>query len=72
MKAIEVIGRIDERSQLVLDSPLTIDLQSRVEVVVLVSKSYGIDADNLNEKEILGDLRQAWEVRNGKTILGKL
>ncbi|MEM8828647.1 MAG: hypothetical protein AAGE96_04725 [Cyanobacteria bacterium P01_G01_bin.19] len=69
MKAIKVMGTVDDKGQIALDSPLTIEKQSRVEVIVLVSEENEAEEENLIKKEILSDLSQAWqEVKNGETI----
>lgn len=70
MKAIKVMGTVDERGQLALDYPLTIDKQSRVEVIVLIDEEETELSENVQSKEeILGDLRQAWqEVKNGEAL----
>ncbi len=69
MKAIKVMGTIDEQGQLALDSPLTIDKQSRVEVIVLIPDEAEAEEDFQTKEEILNDLRQAWqEAKNGDTI----
>ena len=68
MKAIKVMGTVDEKGQLALDSPLTIDKQSRVEVIVLVLEDPEAEG-SLTKEEILEDLRQAWqEAKSGNTI----
>ena len=68
MKAIKVMGTVDEKGQLALDSPLAINKQSRVEVIILVAEETAIE-DYQTKEEILGDLRQAWqEAKNGETI----
>jgi hypothetical protein len=36
MKAIKVMGKIDERGQLTLEKPLLIDTKQPVEVIVLI------------------------------------
>ena len=67
MKAIKVMGTVDEKGQIALDTPLSIEKQSRVEVIVLVSEEKA--SENLTKEEILSDLRQAWqEVKNGEAI----
>lgn len=67
MKAIKVMATIDEQGQLALDSPLMVDRNSRVEVIVLIPEEQ-IDDDKPKE-EILEDFRQAWhEAMTGKTI----
>ncbi len=69
MKAIKVMGTIDDKGQIVLDSPLTIEKQSRVEVIVLVSEDNEAEEDNLTTKEIVSDSSQAWqEAKNAETI----
>ena len=68
MKAIKAMGTIDDKGQLALDSPLAIDKQSRVEVIILVAEET-TEKEDLTKEEILGDLHQAWqEVKSGKTI----
>ncbi len=69
MKAIKVMGSIDEHGQLRLDSPIITDKNSRVEVIVLIPEEAEVDEDNTSNEEILEDFRQAWhEARTGKTI----
>ncbi|MDJ0531802.1 MAG: hypothetical protein QNJ70_04765 [Xenococcaceae cyanobacterium MO_207.B15] len=68
MKAIKVMGTIDEQGQLALDSPLTVEKPSRVEVIVLIPEDTEIE-ENQTKEEILNDFRQAWqEAMNGETI----
>lgn len=68
MKAIKVMGTVNEQGQLALDSPLTIEKQSRVEVIVLVPEEAEAE-ENQTKEEILNDFRQAWkEAKNGDTI----
>ena len=68
MKAIKVMGIVNEQGQLTLDFPLVVDKQSRVEVIVLISEEVKEDCDPTKEA-ILNDFRQAWqEAQNGKTI----
>ena len=69
MKAIKVMGTVNEQGQLALDSPLTIEKQSRVEVIVLIHEETEAEADIQTKEEILSDFRQAWqEAQNGDTI----
>ncbi len=70
MKAIKVMGTVDEQSKLALDFSLNIDnKQSRVEVIVLIPEELETEEDNQTKEEILGDLKQAWqEAKNGDTI----
>ncbi len=66
MKAIEVTGTVDDKGQLSLDAPLTVDKFTRVRVIVLLS-----DADN--DKELLESpqesFRQGWhDVKTGNVL----
>jgi hypothetical protein len=68
MKAIEVMGTVDEQGQLALDTPLTLDRKSRVKVIVLIPEEEN-DEEDKSKEEILVDFRQAWhEAMTGKTI----
>ena len=68
MKAIKVMGTIDERGQLALDFPLTVDKQSRVEVIILIPESSEPEIATTKE-QILNDFRTSWqEAKNGNTI----
>ena len=68
MKAIKVMGTVDEQRQIALDSPLTVKKQSRVEVIVLIPEKAEAE-ENQTKEEILNDFRQAWkEAKNGDTI----
>lgn len=67
MKALKVMGTIDEMGQLILDQPLTNDKNSRVEVIVLISEE--IDQNAPSQAEVLADFKQAWhEAMTGQTI----
>ena len=67
MKALKVMATIDEQGQLTLDRPLTIDKNSRVEVIVLIPEA--ADLDDTSQTEALADFRQAWhEAMSGQTI----
>ena len=69
MKAIKVMGTVDEQGQIALDSPLNIDKKSRVEVIVLIPEETEPEAVNQSKEELLEDFRQAWqEAMNGDTI----
>ncbi|MBO1351766.1 MAG: hypothetical protein EBE86_032335 [Hormoscilla sp. GUM202] len=69
MKAIKVMGRIDDRGQLALDEPLSIDTNQRVEVIVLIPEIATLDDDDEPKAQILDDFRQAWhEAMTGQTI----
>jgi hypothetical protein len=67
MKALKAMATIDEQGQLTLDSPLTTDKNSRVEVIVLIPETADIE-DKL-QAEILADFRQSWhEAMSGQII----
>lgn len=70
MEAVKVMGTIDERGQLMLDQPLELVENSRVEVIILVQESSPISAEEDTPKEeVLADLRQAWrEAMTGQAI----
>ncbi len=69
MKAIKVMGTIDEQGQLALDFPLIIDKRSRVEVIVLIPEESELETDKQSKEEILDDFRVSWqEAMNGDTI----
>jgi len=68
MKAIKTTGTVNEKGQLALDSPLTVEKQSRVEVIVLIPEEIE-EEDVQTKEEILNDLRTSWqEAQNGDTI----
>jgi hypothetical protein len=67
MKALKVMGTIDEQGQLTLDQPLVIDRNSRVEVIVLIPET--TDDDEPSQADLLKDFKQAWhEAMTGQTI----
>lgn len=70
MKAIKVMGTIDEGGKLALDAPLLIDKNRRVEVIVLIPETADNNSDeDFSKAEILKDFRQAWhEAITDKTI----
>jgi hypothetical protein len=74
MKAIKVMATIDEEGKLALDKPLTIDKNSRVEVIVLIPEKVNLDEDEDEDEDepeatIRDYFRQAWhEAMTGKTI----
>ncbi|NJL79535.1 MAG: hypothetical protein HC836_07515 [Richelia sp. RM2_1_2] len=68
MKAIKVMATTDVSGQIILDTPLEIEKNSRVEVIVLIPEAK-IDGDETPKEEIVEDFRQAWhEAMTGKTI----
>ncbi len=69
MKAIKVMGTVDEQGQIALDSPLNIDKKSRVEVIILIPEELKSEAGKQSKEALLEDFRQAWqEAMNGDTI----
>ncbi|WP_442941288.1 type II toxin-antitoxin system RelN family antitoxin [Nostoc sp.] len=61
------MATINEEGQLTLDHPLTIDKNSRVEVIVLIPDEE--TPDETSQAEVLADFRQAWhETMTGQTI----
>ena len=71
MKAIEVMGTVNEQGQLSLDQPLSVERNSRVRVIVLLSdeevSEEGFSAESFRtswEQAIKGEtlpLSQLWE-----------
>lgn len=69
MKAIETTATINEQGQLLLDSPLEIDVDQRVRVIVLVGEEEDLDPDDTPKEVVLNGLRQSFkEVLSGQTI----
>jgi uncharacterized protein YrzB (UPF0473 family) len=67
MKALKIMGTIDEQGKLTLDRPLITDKNSRVEVIVLIPEEE--DKDDKSQAEVLADFRQSWhEAMTGQTI----
>lgn len=67
MKALKVMGAIDEQGQLTLDQSLVLDKNSRVEVIVLIPET--TDDDEPSQADLLEDFKQAWhEAMIGQTI----
>ncbi|MBW4622491.1 MAG: hypothetical protein KME17_24435 [Cyanosarcina radialis HA8281-LM2] len=68
MKAFEVMGKVNEKGELLLDEPLEINTPSRVKVILLVSDENEFDPDDTPVVEIKASLRRALEeVKEGKT-----
>lgn len=62
MKAFEVTGTIDEKGQLLLDRPLTLDTPGPVRVIVLLSEPIDEteeDPDDTPVEEVKASLRRA-------------
>jgi hypothetical protein len=78
MKVFEVMGKIDEKGQLLLDEPLEINSLSSVKVIVLIldesendydnEYEYEYDPDDTPMEEIKASLKRALlEYKEGKT-----
>ncbi|WP_293149495.1 MULTISPECIES: hypothetical protein [unclassified Microcoleus] len=71
MKAFEVTGTIDEKGQLLLDRPLTLDTPGPVRVIVLLSEPTDEteeDADDTPVEEVKASLKRALqEAKTGQT-----
>ncbi len=68
MQAFEVMGRVDENGQILLDEPLEITSDSRVKIILLVMDNREPDPDDTPVEEIKASLRRALaEVKAGKT-----
>lgn len=70
MQAFEVMGTIDEKGQLILDSNLNITTPSRVKAIVLLTneKESESDPDDTPVAEIKASLKQALQqVKTGET-----
>ena len=69
MKAVKVMGTINEQGQLSLDQPLQSSKNIRVEVIVLIQEESETSEEDFSKEEILADFRQAWhEAMTGQTI----
>ncbi|UUO17628.1 MULTISPECIES: hypothetical protein [Aphanizomenonaceae] len=69
MKAFEVMGKVDEKGQLLLDKPLEIYTSSQVRVIILVSDDIESDPDDTPIQEIKESLKTALqEAKAGKRI----
>ena len=69
MKALKIMGIINEQGQLTLDNPITTAKNGRVEVIVLIPEESEIDEEKEPKTAILEDFRQAWhEAMTGQTI----
>ncbi len=68
MKAIKVMATVDQQGQLALDTPLVVNENSRVEVIVLVPEAIERDEDDEPTAKILESLRQSLQdAKAGKT-----
>jgi hypothetical protein len=67
MKALKVMASINDQGQLMLDYPLQLETNTRVEVIILVPEPK--DVEETSKKEVLADFQQAWhEAMTGQTI----
>lgn len=70
MKAFEVMGKFDEKGQLLLDKPLEIHALKQVRVIILVPDETESDSDDTSVMEIKASLKTALqEAKAGKRIL---
>ncbi|AFZ59196.1 hypothetical protein H6G54_02225 [Anabaena cylindrica FACHB-243] len=69
MKAFEVMGKVNEKGQLLLDKPLEIHTSSLVRVIILVLDETEFDPDDTPIVEIKASLKTALqEAKAGKRI----
>ncbi|MDJ1177374.1 hypothetical protein PJF56_00710 [Roseofilum sp. BLCC_M91] len=69
MQAFEMMAKVDQNGQLLLDQPLEIRSESRVKVILLVSDEEEVDPDDTPVEEIKASLRRALqEAKEGKRI----
>ncbi|MEG3919125.1 type II toxin-antitoxin system RelN family antitoxin [Microcoleus sp. POL10_C6] len=72
MKAFEVTGTIDEKGQLILDRPLTLDTPGPVRIIVLLPEPKDEaeeDPDDTPVEEVKASLRRALqEAKTGQRI----
>ncbi|MEG4029532.1 MULTISPECIES: type II toxin-antitoxin system RelN family antitoxin [unclassified Microcoleus] len=72
MKAFEVTGTIDEKGQLILDRPLTLDTPGPVRIIVLFQEPTDEaeeDPDDTPVEEVKASLRRALqEAKTGQRI----
>jgi len=64
MKAFEVTGTIDEKGQLILDRPLTLDTPGPVGIILLLPEPTDEaedDPDDTPVAEVKASLRRAWQ-----------
>jgi hypothetical protein len=69
MKAVEVMGKINDKGQLLLDEPLDIKSESRVKVILLISDEDEVDPDDTPTEEIQASLiRALQDAKAGRRI----
>jgi hypothetical protein len=70
MKAFEVTGTIDEKGQLILDRPLTLDTPGPVRIIVLLPEPTDEaedDPDDTPVEEVKASLRKGLLARQSRT-----
>lgn len=68
MKAIEVMGTINEQGQIFLDQPLTVDKNTRVRVIVVVTENQEVQDEELLESA-QESFSQGWDdAMTGNTL----
>lgn len=68
MKAIEVMGIVNEQGQLSLDQPLPVDKDTRVRVIVILSENEEVQDEELLESAP-ESFRQGWyDAMTGNTL----
>ncbi|MEL6162091.1 MAG: hypothetical protein AAFR18_23030 [Cyanobacteria bacterium J06627_32] len=69
MNAIETTATVNGQGQLHLDSPLEINENQKVRVIVLVAAEDESEADEITKQELLDDFRQSVsDALSGKTF----
>ncbi|NJM73871.1 MAG: hypothetical protein HC862_29260 [Scytonema sp. RU_4_4] len=73
MKAIEIMGTVDEQGQLSLDVPLSVDKHTRVRVIVLLAEEAEKENKHEEDEEIsesaTESFRQGWyDAMTGNTL----
>lgn len=57
VQAIEVMGTVDEQGHLTLDVPLTLEKQTRVKVIVLISEA--VEENNNNISMVISEVKES-------------
>jgi hypothetical protein len=66
MKAVEIMGTVNEQGQLCLDTPLYVTTNTRVKIIVLLSE----EEDEELTESAQESFRQGWQdVMTGNTLL---
>jgi hypothetical protein len=64
MKAQKGMATVDAQGQIILDTPLLVNQNSRVEVIILIPEQ-----SESTELDLINDFRQAWhEAMTGQTV----